>query len=39
MSSQICQREMGVDRGSCQGLGLWHPMSEMPEQGFYEFPT
>ena len=21
------------------GLGFWHPMSEMPEQGFCEFPT
>ncbi len=21
------------------GLGFWHPISEMPEQGFCEFPT
>jgi hypothetical protein len=30
---------MGVYQGSCMGLGFWHPVSEMPEQGYCEFPT
>jgi len=39
MSYQIRHRAMGVNQGSCMGLGFWHPMSEMPEQGSCEFPT
>lgn len=39
MSYQIRHREFGVYQGSCIGLGFWHPTSEMPEQGFCEFPT
>lgn len=39
MTYQIRHREMGVYQGSCLGFGFWHPMSEMPEQGFCEFPS
>lgn len=36
---QIHHREFGVYQGSCMGLGFWHPMSNMPEQGFCRFET
>lgn len=36
---QIRHRVFGVYQGQCMGLGFWHPMSEMPEQGFCNFPT
>jgi hypothetical protein len=39
MSYQIRHKRDGVYQGSFLGLGFWHPMSEMPEQGFCEFPT
>ncbi len=39
MTYQIRHRELGVFQGSCLGMGFWHPMSEMPEQGYCEFPT
>ena len=32
-------KEFGIYQGSCMGMGFWHPMSGMPEQGLYEFPT
>lgn len=38
MTYQIRHRKLGVFQGECMGLGFWHPMSEMPEQGFLEFP-
>ncbi len=39
MSYQLRHKEFGIYQGNCIGLGFWHPMSEMPEQGFCEFPT
>lgn len=36
---QLRHREMGVFQGECMGMGFWHPMSEMPEQGLLRFPT
>lgn len=39
LSYQIRHKEFGVYQGSCIGFGFWHPMSNMPEQGFCEFPT
>lgn len=39
MSYQLRHREYGVFQGECFGMGFWHPMSEMPEQGYCEFPT
>jgi hypothetical protein len=28
---------MGVFQGEMFGMAFWHPMSDMPEQGFYMF--
>lgn len=39
MSFQIRHREFGVYQGSCMGLGFWSDLSEMPEQGYCEFPS
>lgn len=38
-SYQVRHREWGVYQGSMLGMGFWHPLSDMPEQGFCEFPT
>lgn len=38
-SCQVEHKEFGVFQGHCLGLGFWYPESDMPEQGFYEFPT
>lgn len=37
MSYQVRHREFGVYQGSMLGMGFWHPMSDMPEQGYCEF--
>ncbi len=37
MSYQLRHREMGIYQGSFLGMGFWHPASEMPELGFFEF--
>lgn len=39
MSYQVRHKEWGIFQGQFLGLGLWHPMSEEPEQGFYEFQS
>lgn len=39
MAYQIRHAEMGVFQGECMGMGFWHPMSDMPEQGYLEFLT
>lgn len=39
MSFQVRHLEFGVFQGQCMGLGFWYPESDMPEQGFYEFPS
>lgn len=39
MGFQLRHKEFGVYQGSCMGMGFWHPMSNMPEQGYCEFPT
>lgn len=39
MGFQLRHRDMGVFQGECMGLGFWHPMSDMPEQGYVDFPT
>ncbi len=36
---QVRHREMGVFQGECMGMGFWHPLSDMPEQGYCEFPS
>jgi hypothetical protein len=37
MGWQLRHKEFGVYQGNCLGLGFWHPMSGMPEQGYCEF--
>lgn len=39
MSFQIRHKEYGVYQGNFLGLGFWHPLSDMPEQGFCEIAT
>ena len=39
MSWMLKHKEFGIYQGSCLGMGFWHPMSEMPEQGIAEFET
>ena len=39
MSYQLRHKEFGIYQGSCLGLGFWYPLSDMPEQGFCEFPS
>lgn len=39
MSCQVRHPEYGIFQGECMGLGFWHPMSEMPEQGICEFAS
>lgn len=39
MSYQVRHKEMGIFQGELWGMGFWHPMSEQPEQGIYEFLT
>jgi hypothetical protein len=39
MGFQLRHKTMGVYQGSFLGLGFWHLESEMPEQGYCEFPT
>jgi len=39
MSFQVRHKEFGIYQGDFMGLGFWYPESEMPEQGFCEFPT
>lgn len=39
MRCQIRHREHGIYQGNFIGLGFWHPMSDMPEQGFCAFPS
>lgn len=39
MSYQLKHKEFGIYQGTFLGLGFWHPMSDMPEQGYCEFPT
>ena len=39
VSFQIRHKEFGVFQGECMGMGFWHPMSDMPEQGFCEIST
>lgn len=39
MSFQLRHRQFGVYQGQFLGLGFWWPESDMPEQGFCEFPT
>lgn len=34
---QIRHKEFGVYQGSFLGLGFWHPMSDVPEQGYCAF--
>jgi hypothetical protein len=36
---QVRHKELGVYQGSFMGMGFWHPTSDMPEQGYGEFPT
>ena len=39
MSYQVRHKEFGIFQGELWGMGFWHPMSEQPEQGLYEFST
>lgn len=39
MSYQVRHKDMGIFQGELWGMGFWHPMSEQPEQGLYEFST
>lgn len=39
MSFQLRHKDYGIYQGSFLGLGFWHPMSEMPEQGLCMFKT
>lgn len=39
MTYQVKHKEWGIFQGDFLGLGFWHPLSNQPEQGFYEFPT
>ena len=39
MSYQIRHKEWGLFQGQFLGLGFWHPMSNQPEQGIFEFKT
>jgi hypothetical protein len=36
---QLRHEVWGVYQGNCFGLGFWHPLSDMPEQGFCRFPS
>lgn len=36
---QIRHKEMGVFQGEFLGMAFWHPMSEIPEQGFLCFKS
>lgn len=37
MSFQVRHKEFGIFQGELWGMGFWHPMSEQPEQGLYNF--
>lgn len=39
MTYQIRHAEMGVYQGEILGMGFWSDISDMPEQGYCEFPT
>lgn len=39
MICQVRHKQMGIFQGELWGMGFWHPMSDQPEQGLYEFPT
>lgn len=39
MSYQVRHKKMGIFQGELWGIGFWHPMSEQPEQGLWEFST
>lgn len=39
MSYQVRHKKFGIFQGELLGIGFWHPMTEQPEQGLYEFPT
>lgn len=39
MTYQLRHQEMGIFQGSFLGLGLWLSISNMPEQGLFEFET
>lgn len=39
MGFMLKHKEYGIYQGSCMGMGFWHPMSNMPEQGLCDFPT
>jgi hypothetical protein len=39
MGYQIRHKEYGIFQGMFLGLGFWHLLSNMPEQGYLEFPS
>lgn len=39
MGYQVHHKEYGIFQGMFMGLGFWHLLSDMPEQGFLEFPS
>jgi len=39
MFYQVRHKDFGIFQGEFWGMGFWHPMSEMPEQGLCKFPT
>lgn len=38
-SFQIRHKELGIFVGEMMGMGFWTAISDMPEQGYCEFPT
>lgn len=39
MAYQIRHEEFGIFQGQCIGMGFWHPLSEVPEQGLALYKT